>query len=148
LWPPSATAALTFDLALLLVFTVGWELIGHRPGRGVQLLLLIAVSAAMGVQSTAVRRLGPMSTTYLTSTLTGLLEALRRRRWSDAHARSLGILASAVVGAAAATALILHARRFLPVLQLAPIMIVVLSSRRLIRRRSTGPPRDLASPAS
>jgi uncharacterized membrane protein YoaK (UPF0700 family) len=138
-WPPSATLALALDLALLLAFAVGWELIGSHPSRGVQVLLLVAVSAAMGVQSTAVRRLGSMSTTYLTSTLTGLLESLRRWRWDEEHARSLGILASALCGAAAATALILHARRWLPVLQLMPLVIVVIGSRSLNRREGRPP---------
>jgi uncharacterized membrane protein YoaK (UPF0700 family) len=133
-WPPSATLALAFDLVLLLAFAVGWEVIGSHPGRAIQVLLLVAVSAAMGVQSTAVRRLGSMSTTYLTSTLTGLLESLRRWRWDESHARSLGILVSALCGAAAATALILHARRWVPALQVVPIVVVILSSRRLIRR--------------
>jgi uncharacterized membrane protein YoaK (UPF0700 family) len=135
-WPPSATVALVLELGLLLAFTVGWELIGERPGEAEQLLLLVAVAAAMGVQSTAVRRLGSMSTTYLTSTLTGLLESLRQRRWSEGDGRSLGILGAAVAGAAGATGLILHARRWLPALALAPLVIVVLDSRRLIRQES------------
>lgn len=133
LWPAGATLALVLDLALLVAVAVGWELIGRHPGRSVQVLLLVAASAAMGAQSTAVRRLGQMSTTYLTSTLTGLLEALRRLRWSGAHARSLGILVTALAGAAMATLLILHARRWLPAVQLVPITVVVIASRRLIR---------------
>jgi uncharacterized membrane protein YoaK (UPF0700 family) len=139
LWPPSATLALAFDLALLVAFTVGWELIGEHPGRAVQALLLVAVAAAMGVQSTAVRRLGPFSTTYLTSTLTGLLEALRRRQWSEAHTRSVGILTAALAAAAGATALNLQARRWLPVLQLVPLVIVLIGSRSLNRREGRPP---------
>jgi uncharacterized membrane protein YoaK (UPF0700 family) len=138
-WPPSATVALVLDLALLAAFTVGWELIGKTPARGVQILLLVLMSAAMGVQSTAVRRLGQMSTTYLTSTLTALLEALRRRRRIEGQARSVGILAAALGGAAAATALVLHARRWVPVLQIVPLMVVVVSSRHLVRRESASP---------
>jgi uncharacterized membrane protein YoaK (UPF0700 family) len=133
-WPPGASLALGFDLTLLIAFTVGWELIGERPGRAVQAVLLMIVAAAMGVQSTAVRRLGPISTTYLTSTLTDLLEALRRRQWADAHARSIGILGAALCGAAAATALVLNGRGWLPALQLGPVAVVVAGSRRIIRR--------------
>lgn len=135
-WPASATVALAVDLAFLVVFAIGWELAGDHPGRTVQALLLAAVAAAMGVQSTAVRRLGSMSTTYLTSTLTGLIEALAARRWSQEHLRSLGILAMAVVGAAAATALIAHVRMLLPLLQLLPLATVVLASLRLIKSSS------------
>jgi len=36
-------------------------------------------AAAMGLQSTAMRRLGQVSTTYLTSTLTGILSGLALR---------------------------------------------------------------------
>lgn len=130
-WPGGATLALSLDLALLALFAVGWELISERPGETVQLLLLVCCAAAMGVQSTAVRRLGQFSTTYLTSTLTGLLEALARLRWPEGSARSTGILAAALAGAAAATLLILHARPWLPALQLVPLAVVVAGSRRI-----------------
>jgi uncharacterized membrane protein YoaK (UPF0700 family) len=138
-WPPGATRALTVDMALLIAFTVGWELFGDSPTRGAQLLLVVLAAAAMGVQSTAVRRLGQMSTTYLTSTLVGVLEALRRGQWSSDHARSVGILLAALCGAAAATALVLHGRRWVPVLQIVPLMVVVMSSRRLITREAASP---------
>jgi hypothetical protein len=87
----------------------------------------------MGAQSTAVRRLGEMSTTYLTSTLTGLLEALIARRWVPSHLRSIGILVAAAAGAAAGVALILHARAWLPALQLVPLGIVLVGSVPLVR---------------
>ncbi len=138
-WPPSATYALAFDLAMLIAFTIGWELAGTTPTRGAQLLLLVLAAVAMGAQSTAVRRLGQMSTTYLTSTLVGVLEALRRRQWSAGDARSVAILLAALVGAAAAVALILHARRLMPVLQIVPLTVVLASSMRLIRRESGSP---------
>jgi uncharacterized membrane protein YoaK (UPF0700 family) len=139
IWPPSAAYALVVELALLIAFTVGWELAGETPTRGAQVLLVVLAATAMGVQSTAVRRLGQMSTTYLTSTLVGVLEALRRRQWSGENARSVGILLSALSGAAAATALILHARRWMPVLQIVPLMVVLVSSRGLIQRGCASP---------
>jgi uncharacterized membrane protein YoaK (UPF0700 family) len=138
-WPQGATHALVFDLGLLIAFTVGWELSAQAPERGSQVLLVVLASAAMGVQSTAVRRLGQMSTTYLTSTLVGVLEALRRGQWSGDHARSVGVLVAALAGAAVATALILHARRWVPVLQIVPLIVVVVSSRRLMRREAASP---------
>jgi uncharacterized membrane protein YoaK (UPF0700 family) len=130
-WPASARRALAFELALIVIFAVGWELSSGRPGRTAQVLLLALASAAMGIQSTAVRRLGQVSTTYLTSTLTGLLEDLVVRRRSAGQARSVGILATALGGAAAATGLIIGAHALLPVLQLVPLTIVVVASRRL-----------------
>jgi hypothetical protein len=85
----------------------------------------------MGVQSAAIRRLGPLSTTYLTSTFIGVFEALAARTWSRDRSRSVAILLVALAGAAAGTALILYARRLLPLLQLAPLLIVIAASRRL-----------------
>jgi uncharacterized membrane protein YoaK (UPF0700 family) len=132
-WPAGATAALIAEFCVLIVFTLGWELAGHHPSEAWQAILVIVAGAAMGIQSTAVRRLGQISTTYLTSTLTGLLEDLRIRRRSEGQLRSIGILTAALLGAAAATALVLWARPILPLLQLAPVGAVILASRRLIR---------------
>ncbi len=100
------------------------------------LVLLALAAGAMGLQSAGVRRLGQMSTTYLTSTFTSLVEALRAHRWSPEHARSFRIVLAAVAGAAAGTALLLHATRLLPVLQLGPLAIVILASGRLIERQA------------
>jgi len=139
-WPRSATVALGLDLALLIGFAVGWEIVGGRPGRTVQIALLVMAAGAMGVQSTAVRRLGQVSTTYLTSTLTGLVESVAVRRWAPSQTRGLGIIAAAVAGAAGATALILYARAWLPALQLGPLVVVLAGSRRLIGVPAAGSP--------
>ena len=139
-WPRGASVALGFDLALLVAFAVGWEIVGGHPGRLMQVVLLTTAAGAMGVQSSAVRRLGQLSTTYLTSTLTGIVESIAVRRWSQSHSRGLAIIAAAVGGAAAATALILYASVWLPALQLLPLAIVLIGSRRLIRRPAPGVP--------
>ncbi len=128
LWPAGTTVALLGELALLIAFAVGWELAGNHPAEAAQALLLAAAAAAMGVQSTAVRRLGQMSTTYLTSTLTGLVEALAVMRWSEDHLRSVGILLMLVAGAVAAVLLVDHARAAVPALQLIPLGIVVAAA--------------------
>lgn len=130
-WPPGARTALTIELALLLIFAAGWEIAGSHPSEAWQASLVTLAAAGMGAQSTAVRRFGQISTTYLTSTLTALFEDLRARRRTPEQVRSLSILATALVGAGAATALILHARPVLPVLQLVPVTVVILASRRL-----------------
>lgn len=141
LWPAAATVALAADLALLAAFAVVWEADGPHFSRTAEIIALVLCSAAMGVQSTAVRRLGAMSTTYLTSTLTALLEALVARQWKPAHGRSAAILLAAIAGAAAAVALIIHAPAWLPVAQLVPLAIVLPASLPLIRGRcgATGP---------
>lgn len=135
-WPAAATLVLGLELLVLVGFGVGWEIVGARPGATLRLILVITVAVAMGVQSSAARRLGGMSTTYLTSTLTGLVESLARRRWTRDDARSLGILLAAFGGAAAGTALILDAPRWLPALQLAPLAIVIAGAGRLTARQA------------
>ena len=130
-WPASANLALGADLLLLVGVTVGWELSDGHPGRTAEALLLAAAAAAMGAQSTAVRRLGQISTTYLTSTFIGVFESIAARRWSADETRSVAILVVAFGGAAAATGLIVDAPRLLPVLILAPLVLVIGAALRL-----------------
>jgi uncharacterized membrane protein YoaK (UPF0700 family) len=99
-WPGRATITLLVEMVLLIGFSAGWLAAGGHPQGAGRLGLLVLAAAAMGVQSTAVRRLGPMSTTYLTSTLTGLLTALAIRRWPAEWRRSTGVLAAVMAGAA------------------------------------------------
>ncbi len=129
-WPAAATRTLIGDLMLLVIVSLLWEISGGHPGRGLQVVLLSLAAAAMGVQSTAIRRIGPISTTYLTSTFIGVIEALARRRFSSEHRRGIAILGAAVAGAAAATGLIVSACRLVPLLILGPLLIVILASRR------------------
>ena len=83
LWPAGTTVALGAELALLIAFAVAWEIDGRTPARASQILMLVLCASAMGIQSTAVRLVGQVSTTYLTSTLTGLLEAVVARNRGD-----------------------------------------------------------------
>ena len=137
-WPAAATRVLRFDFALLAAFAVGWVIVDGRPSRSMQIVLLALSSGAMGTQSSAVRRLGHVSTTYLTNTLTGLVESVGARRWSQTERRSLAVILAAVAGAAAATALLRHARLWLPSLQLLPLLVVLVGSRRLMRVQQAG----------
>jgi uncharacterized membrane protein YoaK (UPF0700 family) len=130
-WPAAATRVLGGDLVLLVIVSVFWETSDGHPGRALQLVLLTLAAAAMGVQSTAIRRLGPISTTYLTGTFISIFEALAQRRFSHAHRRSVAILVAALAGAALATGLILSARALVPVIVLGPLLTVILASRRL-----------------
>ncbi len=138
-WPSAATVALLGDLVLLVAFAVLWEIAAGHPGRGMQIPLLATAAGAMGVQSTAIRRLDNLTTTYLTSTLTGLIEAIAVRRWDAGDTRSLGIIIAALLGAAAATGVLLYADLWLPVLQLLPLAAVLVGSRRLIGRPVAAP---------
>ena len=57
---------------------------------------MAVLAAAMGLQAAAVRHLGQMSTTYLTSTLTALVAGLVTGSKPDGMARSLGVLATLI----------------------------------------------------
>ena len=67
---------------MLAVFTAGWEITGAKPEGGAQLILLALAALAMGMQSAvvAVMGLGGVSTTYLTGTLTTLIDSLASAR--------------------------------------------------------------------
>jgi len=132
IWPAAASVALASGGVLLLAFAIGWEATGGRPGHAMQLVLALIVAVAMGIQSEAVRRLGPFSTTYLTGTLTGLLESVASRKWSIDQCRGLGIIIAVVAGAATATLLIDHTPAYLPLVPLVPLVIVLIGSRRII----------------
>ena len=127
-WPASVTATLGAELVVLAGFCVGWELSDGSPRDGGQLTLLIMLAAAMGMQSAAVRRLGQMSSTYLTSTLTGVLAGLVTRTRPEGLGRSLGALAAIVVGALAGGILARSAYAWLPVAVLLPLAVVVAES--------------------
>jgi len=135
LWPTSVTRALTVELCLFVVFAVCWELSNGRPGAGLGLCLLATNAVALGIQSSAVLRLGisGLSTTYLTGTLTAVLVALASREPSREALRSTAILFGLVVGAAAGAALTLSVPRLAPLPLLAALLgVIALSSSRLV----------------
>ena len=127
-WPPSVTITLAVDLVILVAFSVGWELAGTHPAGGGQLALVAVLAVAMGLQAAAVRRLGQMSTTYLTSTLTALIAGLVTGSKPDGMARSLGVLATLIIGAIAASMILEGARAWLPLMILLPLGLVIVAS--------------------
>jgi uncharacterized membrane protein YoaK (UPF0700 family) len=137
-WPASVTTTLAAELVVLACFSVGWEFSGGSPHDGGQLALLIVAAAAMGMQSAAVRRLGQMSSTYLTSTLLAVLASLATRTRPEGLGRSLGALAAIVVGALAGGMLARSAYAWLPVAVLLPLAVVVGGSVAGTRSRGNG----------
>jgi uncharacterized membrane protein YoaK (UPF0700 family) len=135
LWPRHANRALVGELLVLAAFAIVWEASPTTPATAVREVLLALAAVAMGAQSETVRTLGPFSTTYLTSTLTGLVSALARREVTPELRRSAAIIAAAVAGAAATAGLLHGARSALPALQLAPLAAVIGASHPLRRKR-------------
>jgi uncharacterized membrane protein YoaK (UPF0700 family) len=130
-WHGPVATALLVELALLIGFTVGWELSGAAPSGAAQLGLLGVIAAAMGTQSVAARHLGgpagaPVSTTYLTGTLTGAVAALA----SPGHrvrvqSRELSLLAALAVGAAGGGLVLATAPDWLPAIPLAALVATI-----------------------
>ena len=127
-WPPSVTITLAAEMVILVAFSVGWEVAGTHPAGGAQLALVAVLAAGMGLQAAAVRRLGQMSTTYLTSTLTALVAGLVTGSKPDGMARSLGVLAAIIIGAIVASVILVGARPWLPLVILLPLGLVIVAS--------------------
>jgi uncharacterized membrane protein YoaK (UPF0700 family) len=134
-WPVQVTRTLAVESGVLAAFSGEWLAVGGHPAGASRLALLLLAAAAMGLQSTAVRRLGHMSTTYLTSTLTGVISAIALRRWPAGWQRSAGILIAAVTGAALGVLAALWSPRWVAAAVLIPIAAVLASSLATARRK-------------
>jgi uncharacterized membrane protein YoaK (UPF0700 family) len=128
IWPLRA------ELALLAVFTVGWEIAGGSPVGWGRFSLLAVLGAAMGLQSSAVRDMGlsDVSTTYLTGTLTGLVSSLVSPGQDTPHGlRRFGVLIGLLAGAVLSGLLLATAAPGVPLLPLAAVTVtLVLASGR------------------
>jgi uncharacterized membrane protein YoaK (UPF0700 family) len=127
-WPPRVTVTLAAELCVMAAFTVGWEAASGHPRGGLELALLVLLAAAMGLQAAAVRRLGQMSTTYLTSTLTAVIAGLVTGDKPEGLSRSLGVLAVIIVGATAGSLAVETAPAWLPAVVLIPLCLVIVLS--------------------
>ena len=127
-WPRSVTAALLAELALLALFSIGWWGSAGRPASTLQQVLLGVDAVALGIQGSAVLRLGTSSTTYMTGTLTTLVSELSHGKHPRSVVPSAQLLIALIAGAAAAVLLARHAALVLPALQLAPLVAVLAIS--------------------
>jgi uncharacterized membrane protein YoaK (UPF0700 family) len=138
-WTPWVAAALGLEAAVLIGFTIGWEVTGARPSGGTQLLLIALATVAMGIQSAVVvvLNISGVGTTYLTGTLTSLIDSLAspgadrasaRRR--QANRRRAVALAALVAGALLAGLLIAAAPAAVPAIPLAALAVVLVIGRR------------------
>ncbi len=136
-WPVAVTVALAAEFTLLVSLAVGWLLTSGQPGGGARLILLLLATVAMGIQTAAVRRLGQMSSTYLTSTLAGLVTALAIRRRPEDWQRSTGTLLAIVIGALLGALTVTRFPAWLPVVIIAPLAAVTAVSLTIARRQPT-----------
>lgn len=135
-WPPAINVALLLELGLVAAYAVGWWSLGSDPDDVWALPLLALCASALGIQASAILRLGVsgLSSTYLTGTLTTLVAGFASDRHPRGFARSAQILAGLVAGATAGAALVSLARPAAPALQLAVLLVVITLGRRLARR--------------
>jgi len=132
-WPWRVTAALMAETGVLAAFSAVWVAAGGYPAGVQQQTLLSLAAVAMGVQSAAVRRLGQLSTTYLTSTTIGVVVPLVLRQRPGEAPRSLAILAAFIAGAVVGAVIASYAAVWVPAPVLIPIAAVVVAARRLQR---------------
>ncbi|HZD66812.1 MAG TPA: YoaK family protein [Acidimicrobiales bacterium] len=129
-WPARVTLALLAEAGILAVFAAGWETTGGHPGEAAQLALVGVAALAMGAQSGTVRHLGVpgLSTTYLTGTLTGIVAGLGGHGPPRVAWRSLGLVFTLAVGAAAGAVLATEAPLGVPGLQLGALVAVIAAA--------------------
>lgn len=128
IWPRRSTIVLIAELLVLGGFSVGWLVTSGSPAGGTRMTLVVVAAAAMGMQTSAVRQLGQMSSTYLTSTLTGIVEAFAVRRWPADWQRSTGLLLALVIGAGLGAGAATTAESLVPLVILIPLVLVVACS--------------------
>lgn len=141
-WPVRSTVALIAELAVLGAFSAVWLTTSGNPAGVIRLTLISVAASAMGMQSSAVRQVGQMSSTYLTSTLTGMMEALAILRWPSDAKRRIGVLLALIVGAGLGSSAALAAAPLLPVAILLPLAFVIACaavSRSLRQPREAAP---------
>jgi uncharacterized membrane protein YoaK (UPF0700 family) len=126
-WPRGATAALGAEAVLLSIAALVWMALGGAVGPDVQQVLLALCAAALGVQSSAVQRLGVsgLSSTYLTGTLTTLIAGVAARKPAAVLLPSLLVLVALVVGAGAGWAASATIRPVAPLIALVPFLVIL-----------------------
>lgn len=120
--------AARLEALLVAGLVVGWQVTDGPPGAAnARDLLLVLAAAAMGVQSVLSSRLpGGPSTTYFTSTLTGVVADLGRHR--RVRLWPLGRLVALVTGAALTAWLVADAPRYAvvaPAVGLAAVLVLL-----------------------
>lgn len=140
-WNRRLRTLVAVELALVVVFAIGWELVRDRHSTPGQLVLIVLVATAMGLQSAAMRVStgNGRSTTYLTGTLTGAVMALAgggrfRVEWPD-----LAVLAAACAGAVLAGAVLTAWSSVAPVVPVAALVGVLLVGRPMSGDAGGGP---------
>jgi uncharacterized membrane protein YoaK (UPF0700 family) len=121
-WPRPISRALCVELAIFTAVAICWWAGHSHPAGVLQSVELGASALALGIQSSAILRLNVsgLSTTYLTGTLTTLVQTVTTTRRLKGAGRSLCLLIALIAGAAIGALAAVH----LPVV--APVVSVVV----------------------
>lgn len=128
-WPGGITRALGLEFALFATFAVYWWILDGRPEPEWRWFALMVNASALGIQSSAIQRLGVpgLSTTYLTGTLTTVVAELATGKGVRRVRYSISLLVALVLGAAMGALLVSRAPVGVPVLQVGPVFVVLVS---------------------
>lgn len=135
-WPRVLTWCLTAELALYLLYSILWWNADSDPSSALRSILLCILAMALGLQSSAVLRLGlpGFSTTYLTGTLTQVMSTLASNRNVRGVERAIGCLVALITGAAIGAAVVHWHAAVGPVVLLALIGTVVTVALMVLNR--------------
>lgn len=137
-WPRQVTWALAVELVAMVGFLVYWEaMLVDGFDDSAQLLMLLVLAGALGIQGSAVQRFGVpgLSSTYLTGTLTGLIAGVATRRPWPSLFPSAKLLVALIVGSSVGAAVIVHLPRLAPIVLIVPLAAVLLGGLSLRERR-------------
>lgn len=124
-WPVRVTASLIVELAVLVGLSVAMQVVDETPSAGASRGMLVAAAVAMGIQSAAMRALPvPLSTTFLTGTVAGIVTSLSTRSRPD-RAAWIAVIA-ALCGACASGLILRYAPAALPLATTLPMFAVVV----------------------
>jgi uncharacterized membrane protein YoaK (UPF0700 family) len=135
-WPRPLSRALGTELAIFAAVAAGWWASGSDPAGGTQSALLAASALALGIQSSAVLRLNVsgLSTTYLTGTLTTLVQTLTTTRRLTGAGRSLCLLIALITGAVIGALLAVRVPAAAPAVPLVILAAVIAAAELKIAR--------------
>jgi uncharacterized membrane protein YoaK (UPF0700 family) len=127
-WPRPISLALCVELAIFAAVAICWWAGNSHPAGALQSVELGASALALGIQSSAILRLNVsgLSTTYLTGTLTTLVQTLTTTHRLKGSGRSLCVLIALIVGAAIGALAAVHIPAAAPVVSVVILICVLL----------------------
>jgi uncharacterized membrane protein YoaK (UPF0700 family) len=129
IWPPRHTPLLLIELVLLLGFAIGWLLTSGHPERAVLYPLIVTSAFAMGLQAALARSfaLKGITTTVMTTALTGLMADLAALGTSGpAQRRWAAVIVALFAGAVSTGVVMIHAYDAAPLLPVTAVAAVSL----------------------